>query len=77
MAKGRKTGGRKQGTPNKAADLRAMIEGALSEAGGQAYLLTQARECPASFLKLIGMLLPKDVNHGGNVDLVHRLVIGD
>lgn len=78
MAKGRKTGGRKKGIPNKVSgDLREMIEGALMDSGGKAYLITQARECPASFMKLIGMLLPKDVHHDGTIDLVHRLIIRD
>jgi hypothetical protein len=63
MAKGRKTGGRQPGTPNKmTADLRAMISAALVEAGGKKYLVEQAAESPAAFLKLLGQTLPKDVN---------------
>jgi hypothetical protein len=42
-----------------------MIRGALDDAGGQAYLAQQARENPAAFMQLIGKILPKDVNLGG------------
>jgi hypothetical protein len=62
MAKGRKTGGRAKGTPNKVTgDLRAMILGALDAAGGQKYLQTQARENPQAFLALVGRTLPKEI----------------
>jgi hypothetical protein len=42
-------------------ELKAMIEGALGELGGQAYLVKQARENPVAFLALLGKLLPRDV----------------
>ena len=43
MAKGKKTGGRQKGSTNKTtAELKEMILGALSEVGGQAYLVQQA-----------------------------------
>lgn len=38
-----------------------MILGALSDAGGQKYLLKQAKENPAAFMTLIGKVLPKDI----------------
>ena len=67
MAKGYKTGGRRKGTPNKlTSDLREMILGALTEAGGLAYLVTQAKENPRAFLTLLGKLLPTLVT--GNDD---------
>lgn len=70
MAKGSKTGGRKKGVPNKVnADLRAMIEGALHDAGGRKYLAAQAKESPSAFITLIGRLLPKDVKVEANVRL--------
>jgi hypothetical protein len=54
--------GRKKGTPNKVtADLKAMIEGALQDAGGRAYLVAQAQENPAAFLTLVGKILPRDI----------------
>ena len=44
-----KTGGREKGTPNKISGaLREMILGALDDAGGQAYLMRQAQENPAT-----------------------------
>jgi hypothetical protein len=62
MAKGRKTGGRKAGTPNKVTgELKDMILGALGEVGGQAYLVTQARSNPNAFLTLVGKVLPMQV----------------
>ncbi len=63
MAKGKKTGGgSRKGVPNKVnADLRAMIHGALTKAGGQTYLLKQARENPTAFLTLVGKTLPKEM----------------
>ena len=57
-----KTGGRAKGTPNKlTGDLKAMILGALDEAGGQAYLLSQAHENPKAFLSLLARVLPMQV----------------
>lgn len=57
-----KTGGRQKGTPNKVnAQLKDMILGALSEAGGQSYLLKQAEANPTAFLTLIGKVLPMQV----------------
>ena len=48
--------------PNKInADLRAMILGALSDAGGRDYLAKQAEASPAAFLTLIGKVLPTQV----------------
>ena len=66
MAKGAKTGGRSKGTPNKVtADLKAMLEGALSDVGGRDYFVKQAEDNPAAFMTLVGKLLPKDVQLSG------------
>lgn len=66
MAKGIKTGGRTKGVPNKAtAEIKTMIEGALTAVGGQKYLEQQAIENPTAFMTLLGKILPKDVNLGG------------
>lgn len=64
-----KTGGRKKGTPNKATkELKDMILGALNDAGGQEYLLKQARKKnPAPFLNLIAKVLPTTIK--GDVDV--------
>jgi hypothetical protein len=60
---GRKTGGGSRlGRPNKiTADIKAMILGALSEAGGQAYLVEQAVKNPVAFMGLLGKVLPMQV----------------
>lgn len=76
MAKGRKTGGRRKGAINHmTADLKAMIEGALHDAGGRKYLAQQAKESPAAFLNLVGKLVPKDLNVNARISL-ESLVTG-
>ena len=69
MEKRKKTGGgNRKGIPNKNTKaLKDMILAALSDAGGQKYLATQAIENPASFLTLIGKVLPTTL--AGSVDL--------
>ena len=68
MAIGHKTGGgSRKGRPNKInADLKAMILGALDEAGGQQYLAEQARANPAAFMTLVGKILPRQVGGDPN-----------
>lgn len=57
------SGGSRKGKPNKiTADLRAMIQGALADAGGRKYLVTQAKENPSAFLTLLGKTLPKEIS---------------
>lgn len=54
--------GRPKGMPNKVtAALKDMILGALSDAGGQTYLLKQARQEPKAFLALLGRVLPQEI----------------
>lgn len=61
-----KTGGRKPGTPNKVTkELKDMILGALSDVGGQAYLVKQAQKNPATFMTLLGKVLPMQVTGEG------------
>jgi hypothetical protein len=51
------------GRPNKfTAEIKEMIEGALQDVGGRAYLAEQARDNPVAFMGLIGKILPKDIN---------------
>lgn len=65
MAIGRKTGGRKKGTPNKVTGaLKDMILGALTANGGQTYLEQQARENPVAFMTLLGKVLPTTLTAG-------------
>jgi hypothetical protein len=80
MAKGVKTGGRKKGTPNKTTKaLKEMILGALDQAGGEAYLLQQARENPNAFLTLVGKVLPTtlagDPNNPVTVTTIKRVIV--
>jgi hypothetical protein len=56
------SGGSRKGKPNKNTKaLKDMILGALSDAGGQAYLLRQAELNPTAFMTLIGKVLPSDM----------------
>ena len=72
--KGKKTGGRVAGTPNKmTGDIKEMIRNALSEVGGVNYLKEQARTNPNAFLGLIKSIVPRDVNVGSQTD--NELVI--
>lgn len=68
MAAGRKTGGgSRKGIPNKiTGDLKAMILGALDDAGGRDYLRQQALDNPGPFLALIGKVLPTQVTGPGD-----------
>lgn len=75
MARGRKTGGRVAGTPNKLTGaVRELILAALEGVGGQAYLERQAEQNPAAFLTLLGKVLPLQVN-GPAADGGHRVTI--
>ena len=75
--------GRKSGVPNKVTKaLKDMILGALDAAGeevepgggGQAYLVTQARENPVAFLSLVGKVLPQDIQASVAHTLTSRTV---
>lgn len=55
--------GRPKGVLNKVTgDVKAMILGALNDAGGQEYLAIQAVANPGAFMSLIGKVLPKEIN---------------
>ncbi len=74
MALGRKTGGRKKGTPNKVTqDLREAIREAFEKAGGVEYLVGLAHSDPKTFGALIGKIVPSEVraevDHKGGVTL--------
>lgn len=67
--------GRKKGVPNKTtALLKDQILGALDKAGGVDYLAKQAKENPASFLGLVGKVLPLQL-HGAGVEGEHLISI--
>ncbi|MDF3019324.1 MAG: hypothetical protein K0Q92_627 [Steroidobacteraceae bacterium] len=62
-----RTGGRQKGTPNKlSTQLKETILQALHEEGGVTYLRRQANENPATFMSLIGKVLPMTVQHSGD-----------
>ncbi|CAB4182921.1 hypothetical protein UFOVP1077_29 [uncultured Caudovirales phage] len=70
IGEGRAGPGRPPGIPNKLTiELKAMIEGALADIGGQDWLASAATREPAAFMSLLGKLLPKDVNLKGSLDL--------
>lgn len=71
--RGRKTGGRVAGVPNKATgDIKAMVLGALSDVGGRDYLAARALDQPVAFMGLIGRVLPLQLSgqNGGPVEMV-------
>ena len=79
MARGHKTGGRQKGTPNKLTkDLRELVRAALDAAGGEHYLIEQARENPAAFMTLVGKCLPKEITggDGGAILHAHKVIWG-
>lgn len=72
MAKGRKTGGRVAGTPNKTTTAaREAFQLAFDKLGGVDALSVWATENQTEFYKLFGRLIPVDVNnnHGGGLNL--------
>ena len=66
MAKGKKTGGRQAGTPNRISrDLKeAILVGAEAAGDGDmvSYLTWAAKEHPSSFLALLGKIVPLQVS---------------
>jgi ubiquinone biosynthesis protein UbiJ len=74
MAVGKKTGGRKKGTPNKTTTaIKEMVIDALDKAGGVNYLLTQAADNPTAFLTLVGKVLPLQVQGDPDHPLIHEI----
>lgn len=62
MAKGRKTGGRQKGTPNKlTASAREAFQHAFAQMGGEAALVTWGKANPTEFYKLFARLIPTEV----------------
>lgn len=72
--------GRPKGAQNKTTKaLKEMILGALDQAGGESYLLQQARENPNAFLTLVGKVLPTtlagDQNNPVTVTTIKRVIV--
>lgn len=60
--KGKKTGGRVAGTPNKMTkSVKEMVLAALDDVGGKNYLIEQAKNNPTAFLTLLGKVLPTQI----------------
>src|SRR5262245_359830 len=75
MAKGRKTGGRRPGSPNRhTAALKDIILQALAVVGGADYLVEQARKHPGQFMALLGRVLPLQVKQDGQEPMVPAVV---
>jgi hypothetical protein len=67
--------GRPKGAKNKmTAALKDMILGALDEAGGQEYLVEQARKNPVAFMTLLGKVLPMQIG-GDPADPLKVIVV--
>jgi hypothetical protein len=67
--------GRRKGVPNKLnADLKAMILGALDDAGGREYLAARAIDTPVAFMSLLGKVLPMQLTgeNGGALAIDFR-----
>lgn len=57
--KGKKTGGRGAGTPNKLnAEVKEMIVEAFDNLGGVDWLVEKGNKYPVAFMTLLGKLLP-------------------
>lgn len=70
---GERRGGRQKGTPNKVTgEVKDMILGALTQAGGQQYLYEQSQDNPTAFLTLVGKVLPMQHNVTGEMT-VHEI----
>lgn len=82
MAKGKKTGGRIKGVPNKlTTDVKEAIVQAFDMVGGPEYLRTLATTNPTAFCSLLGKTIPVKVGgeEGKPVELAHtvRVIVVD
>ena len=67
MALGRKTGGRKPGTPNKVtASIKAAFTEAFVSMGGVPALVKWGKSNRTEFYKLAGRLIPHEVHGAGD-----------
>lgn len=75
MALGRKTGGRKKGTPNKlTASAKQAFQFAFDEIGGARALAEWARENRTDFYKLFARLIPTEVTGEGGGAITVQIV---
>lgn len=77
IGKGTPGPGRPPGSQNLITrELKAMILGALDDAGGQAYLTQQAHQNPVAFLALVGKVLPMTIRGDGSSPLTVQILTG-
>lgn len=79
MAKGKKTGGRVAGTPNKlSGSVKASLQAVYELRGGDQALLSWAQENQTEFYKLWGRMLPQEVSgpNGGDIPVRASLSVG-
>jgi hypothetical protein len=75
MAIGKKTGGRKKGTPNKISGaIRQDVLAAFARVGGAKYLEKVARKQPAVFCNLLAKLLPTELANAGDTPLLINMI---
>jgi hypothetical protein len=75
MARGRKTGGRQSGTPNKlTAAAKDAFSFAFSEIGGAESLADWARANRTEFYKLYARMIPQELTGPGNGPVVVKVV---
>lgn len=82
MALGKKTGGRRPGSPNKLGrDVREAILKVADDLGGPERLLSWAREAPENekifWSSIYPKLLPRDMNIGVSSVGLESLICGD
>lgn len=79
MAKGKKTGGRKAGTPNKfSISVKASTLNVYNALGGDDAMTTWARNNQTEFYKIAARLIPTEVvGHGGGPVQVAMKVIDE
>lgn len=78
MPKGRKTGGRVKGTPNKStASVKAALVEAFDRMGGVKSLIAWGRSEPTEFYKLWAKMLPQEVTgkDGGPIETKAALTL--
>lgn len=77
MAKGRKTGGRKPGSPNRVTvAVKEALQQTFSELGGVESLKAWAQENPTAFYNLWGKLIPTEVKAVHEGDMIFTIATG-
>ena len=72
-----KVAGRRRGTPNKVPpEVRLMVVEALQRLGGVDYFVWLARKHPLAFVRLLGRLLPRPVEHIEDIRPIIQVITG-